>query len=679
MKIKEVKSGLYYQLDPDTELEIERTNLFFNDYGEQSLPLTLPDTPRNRKITGYPTELANLTRPSTDLECVIYAGSSVINARQVVLSATAGDGIETVFYLNEGSFLSRLQKITLHEVFGKETVDGLTTVEQCKDFCLKLMNTVDERLTIFPISVDDGPYLEGENDDEYKLMLLNHFDYQNMKFVRWNQTQLKRENGTIDLPGGIYMTPFIKVNYLLKRLFGHLGYTIETNFFTQTEPFTTMCLLNTTCDTLLNGVIRYTDLLPDVTCDEFLNVMRKKFFCEFVPDETRKVVRIEFLMDVIKKTPQLDLTPYVCEPLEVEYPEEKRRVALKGKYIETTIDVPRHENLEEMKIKYPASYDDYAGSYAQSQCCYKQEIVNNIEEGCDVYRPECYVMGTVIASSAMPYDVGGNITAEEIEIDEHIAEHRDVRTGKLTGWVDWFIYSYLCAGRSRWRNSVLLEPGQSIENAKKENAGVDDASKMGIVFAFEDPDPTSGYKSGGLESGEYSLGYNGVRGIFERFYRPYDEMLRNSMFCVSATLNLPTYMIDQLKMHEPVLLKGQKMLWNSLHYKLGKTDEVKCELYTCRSYEPATFAPTFTDPYVKKPYEWETRCSYTEISAEEYNAAVHKDLMRVVVPIDREPTEELFLSQEKCYQRSWCCCYGPYYPSRYLKMDFWAVVVKNEI
>ena len=74
MKIVHIPTGEAYQLSPDTCLEVERTNLFFNEYGEQTLPVTLPDTPLNRRLTGNPEQLANLERPSTDIECTITDG-----------------------------------------------------------------------------------------------------------------------------------------------------------------------------------------------------------------------------------------------------------------------------------------------------------------------------------------------------------------------------------------------------------------------------------------------------------------------------------------------------------------------------------------------------------------------------------------------------------------------------
>lgn len=46
MKIVNTKAGQAYHLTPGTQLEIERPNLFFNEWGEQSLPTDLPDTDR---------------------------------------------------------------------------------------------------------------------------------------------------------------------------------------------------------------------------------------------------------------------------------------------------------------------------------------------------------------------------------------------------------------------------------------------------------------------------------------------------------------------------------------------------------------------------------------------------------------------------------------------------------
>ena len=74
MKIVNLNSGLPYHLNPDTQLEVERTNLFFNEWGEQTLPIDLPDTDHNRRILEYPDLLSSLKKPSTRIPVTIQDG-----------------------------------------------------------------------------------------------------------------------------------------------------------------------------------------------------------------------------------------------------------------------------------------------------------------------------------------------------------------------------------------------------------------------------------------------------------------------------------------------------------------------------------------------------------------------------------------------------------------------------
>lgn len=53
MKITNQLTGRIYALSPDTVIDMERANPFFNEYGEQSLPLSLPDTDGNREALGF--------------------------------------------------------------------------------------------------------------------------------------------------------------------------------------------------------------------------------------------------------------------------------------------------------------------------------------------------------------------------------------------------------------------------------------------------------------------------------------------------------------------------------------------------------------------------------------------------------------------------------------------------
>lgn len=70
-----------------------------------------------------------------------------------------------------------------------------------------------------------------------------------------------------------------------------------------------MVFINTCADTLVNGSIKITDLLPDCSCDVILEVFRKKFMCEFVPDEVRRTVQVKLFKDCLNEEPTTDLSP----------------------------------------------------------------------------------------------------------------------------------------------------------------------------------------------------------------------------------------------------------------------------------------------------------------------------------------------------------------------------------
>ncbi len=58
----------------------------------------------------------------------------------------------------------------------------------------------------------------------------------------------------ITLTPGYYIA--IHSLLLLKRIFAHFGYELQDNFFTHTEPFSKMVVVNNVMDALVNGRIR---------------------------------------------------------------------------------------------------------------------------------------------------------------------------------------------------------------------------------------------------------------------------------------------------------------------------------------------------------------------------------------------------------------------------------------
>ena len=104
-------SGKELKLKPGTVLEMERANPFFNDYGEQSLPVKLPPDEYNRSVLGFPDDLAGVNKMPNRSDATIQEGIFSIRCRQAILSASQKDGIDTSFYLNIGSFYEKMKDV----------------------------------------------------------------------------------------------------------------------------------------------------------------------------------------------------------------------------------------------------------------------------------------------------------------------------------------------------------------------------------------------------------------------------------------------------------------------------------------------------------------------------------------------------------------------------------------
>ena len=99
MKIINTEHNEAYQLSPGTQLDFERTNLFFNEYGEHSVPLNLPPTPLNSRLAGYADDMAKATK-AKDVMCTVSDGAFYAQARQSFLSGKRKSELSSSFYLN---------------------------------------------------------------------------------------------------------------------------------------------------------------------------------------------------------------------------------------------------------------------------------------------------------------------------------------------------------------------------------------------------------------------------------------------------------------------------------------------------------------------------------------------------------------------------------------------------
>lgn len=669
MKITNTKTGKAYQLAPGTQIEIERPNLFFNEWGEQTTPIELPDTDVNRELCEYPDLLGNVQRPRADIECTVQDGNFCQTARQAVLGARRKEGITTTLYMNEGSFLSKVDETSVSDVFGDETIPGISTIEEGIEFCRKLAkNTSDygHQFAIFPVLLEEGTTSEKGNTVYRYLNRYGKFDtkgYWQDSFYQdeddldfYNAVDRAEKSGedTIQVPAGFYLSPYLKANYLLERILEYFGYQLQDSFFSLTAPFTDMVFVNNCCDSLVNGRIRLSDLVPDCTCGDILNVFRKKFCCEIVTDEAKRTATLVLMNDVLATSSTVDLTPYLVGYPSLEAPESYKRITLQSESSsESEIENP--ETLGIMLSNYKYLFYDVLRN------AYYRHAVKMTNQGTGVYFPS--YLTEYVSDGTQAYNAGDSLEEESVQVPDKQLCFRTAEKDDTVEPPTSSSFSALYIGGGKFLNSNLLPAtGKAVEGETEEMDSENEETNPMLAFVYH----KYGYAHGTIGTTaltldgteklwDYALSYVGPSGIFEKFYRKMDELHRNSLLSVKANLLLPDTLKQSLSSYLPVTLQGQTLLPNIIHFAIGgNTEPVESEFYTSRLYNPIEYAPS-AELYGKNSdelstYHWVARQERTEITQQQYEASSLRDRWELVLYPDY-PSEK-YADGQRHFQQS---------------------------
>lgn len=643
MKITNLDKGKAYQLGEGAKLEVERTNPFFNDYGETTSPLDIPASDYNRMILGYP-DTFGLREKLVAANVSIEDGEYFAQCRQIILSAQHKGNISSSFYINDGSFYSKIQNVKLKSIFKDEMIPGCSTLDECISFCRSLIGGKNENYDIFPVLLTD----DSGKDTGYDYKILNGWGNQqklpDAKYWRFKNTggyeyvaapdsydfvtcagKSNRFQGEfnrteyvneipVSLTRGYYISPFVRANYVLKRVFKYFGYDLQENFFTRTEPFTKMVLVNNVIDVMVNGHIRIEDLLPDVSVSDFLSVFRKKFLCEFVSDEGTHQASIIFLKDAVESAPAADLTRQMTEEPTLSYKtaSDYKRVVLRAKHQADSDAEDSYDDLKDMLAKNTGAYFDKVDG-----CFYKDGYSGN------------YHVKSKIGEGSQSYDTGEEDTdTQDIEIPEMIPETRTLkyRQSADDDTISREMGRFLYIGSYATLNSSMKVATEDNSESSEEAVTTPvmlafpyvstDGMPCGTVTAYDihyEYDNRFGPPSHASEESlyrkifDYALVYNGDDGIFEKFYRQYDLLLRNSLQELKVKLLLTQSQKQNLPSYAKVVIRGVSFFFNKLKFTLGgKSEPTESELRTIALTTPIEEADRLIDvmPAMSCQYKW---------------------------------------------------------------------------
>ena len=540
LKIKTDKG--YFDHATDFTIAVEEKSPVMNDRGSQTVPATVPPTPHNLLITGFAHRLDCAAEPMKDKTCTVVDGvyfrTGVIN----LVSASKKDGITfNVGFDNSEAYEAwkkkKMNELTL-PVIGSGDVDALRAT-------LQTAYTEGDGgdFAVFPIAVEREEISSGNTKVVYWGMI-NQVN--NGTLVSGARTQRQPVGGTpmdVTVPNGYGVSPFLYVWRALELVFSALGYEIEANPF-KVGDLAKLVILNNVADCIVNGYLRYSDLMPDCEVKAFLTSLYVRFGLVYLLNQDTKKVKLELVRNIITKYSRQNLTDVLAEWPLVNFGQHKQ-LKLSAKTSLYNAE-PTNERLED---------------YLKGQSLYNINVVDERSPD-DVNNKFIYER---ITGKFYRWDEDNNQytdsvsgwwvwdpQSEGVEVEALSSEDECVPMLK----VDDVYYPGYITGAVH-RHSYI----KGRESDKEKNQ-----TPLAFVISYGQRGRIT--PPGDAPAGSLSLLFQYSDGLFARFWQGYDAVLRHAFEKVEVTARMTPAQILRLKLLDPVMLQGQPMLLDGFNYTL---------------------------------------------------------------------------------------------------------------
>jgi len=277
-------------LPDDFTFTIERTNPFFSDEGDASIPATIPPTDRNRQLLGNIDRIDINSPHYQEIPAMLSAGVWQKNGQLIVSTASRKDGFEASLAFENSDIYAQFKDKTLKELFANKTPINYGSVSQAVTALQAIYNSygTGQILSIFPVAV--AKYTEGEGDSQQEVYQYNN-EIVNGSLV-WRSRTVHEGDELVVVPDGYGISPFYNLIEMMRDLVELMGYKLTGHGFP--DNTTRFVIINNCSDTICNnGILKWEDLVPSITVAEFFEWLLNRFHIQPFVDSAGK--RIEFV------------------------------------------------------------------------------------------------------------------------------------------------------------------------------------------------------------------------------------------------------------------------------------------------------------------------------------------------------------------------------------------------
>lgn len=607
MSIKIATPSGIFDLPKDYSIEIEDTSPIYNDRGSQSIAATLPTTKTNIGLVNHINRIDTDQAPIADARVNISDGAYHRTGKMNITQASHSGGIVSNIGFDESEIYTIWNAVSLQSLKDLPVYKAQDNTKGIIAYMNEIMleKRTDTPLHIFPICVS-MPSKTENNNEKYYPEYLNQILLQNNNYIlnaeaRTETYLINNEPIVTSLPAGYGITPFLKVSWILDTLFAYYGYKVTENPFSVHPQLSRLVVLNNVADCCVKGAINYADLMPDCTINEFLQALYCRFGMLYFVDGKTKSVRLKFLKDIITTPASQDWSSLKASHPIINYNASKQlkltaATNISGPY-QYVVAAPLAESFDKFLKPYNHIVaESYETGYLSYSPHYGTFNVNRIHNG----KPE------IVSTDFFAWDKGDNIGYEEISsVDECLPLKRGTELGS-------FCPAYLLGKVHRYTNIASAD----IELSEEQN------TQTPLCFCFSMPissvrkpfgSPRC-YGTGGIDkvtdsnghTFDISMTFVGENGLFNRFWKEYDAILRHANHTIETELHLNHNQLLNSDFATPIGIDGQRMLIDSFRYTLPlrPTYPATVNMRTLKLLKPYDLEKEQTIHFVKQLYKW---------------------------------------------------------------------------
>lgn len=583
LKIKTNKG--YLDLGGDFTVQIDEKSPVMNDRGSQTVPVTVPCTGNNAKITGFAHRLDMGIKPmNEDQACTVLDGAYKRTGKINIVSAGKKEGITlNIGFDNSEAYSAwkakKLNAITL-PVKEYSSVNSL---------CAHLQQVLGGHQTdyaVFQIMTGND-----SKDNQFYPKYLNYITpvSEGSKVYRLRyqaRTETFLVNGTptaVTLPEGYGVTAFLYVWRVLELVFSEFGYTIMENPFKTDKQLYNLVILNNAADCCVKGKLSYADLMPDCTVEDFLNALYVRFGLVYNVSSDTKTATLRLIRDIVDDVPDIDLSRSLTdEPLITYETARQMKLSAKTSFTGAAPSVERFEDyLKDQEVARLARVD------------VSQRVIHlNYEEttGRWFKWDEDNKRLTYSSSSFFSWDrksdsiEDNELTSDDECVPMDFAPNDILSPQYLADYVHRYTYLKTSSNNDDDEDSEKVETPLSFVFAF--TSSQNSKYPFGSVLPYTSEGEEVILKDGSKHT--ISLLFQYKNGLFINFWKKYDAIIRHSFNQVEANTLLPVHQLMSMDILTPVALRGQYLLFDGLSYSLpaNKIVPVDLTLRTLRLIAP---------------------------------------------------------------------------------------------